>query len=145
MKNIILACLEQLANGRMKFKMYNKNLDVFEENIFVSHITVETFRVDLCKKDRVVEKELSIEQIEKLLSNDCNYKMIKIFPQKNKGEIYNVFRKVAKIKGVCAPFLELEDSIIYFPMLRYSDLDLLRYLCENSRIKKYKLLMTSGY
>ena len=61
-----------------------------------------------------------------------------------KKEIYSVISNVSRLKGICSPFIELENSIMYFPQLSYSDLGFLKYLCEQKNMKNYKLHIVSS-
>ena len=95
------------------------------------------------KKNKSIEKKMSLEEVEELLSNKCNFKMVVIVSNMKK-EIYSVISNVSRLKGICSPFIELENSIMYFPQLSYSDLGFLKYLCEQKNMKNYKLHIVSS-
>lgn len=144
MKNIILAYYKQLIQGYIRAKVYNRDEKIFGKAIFFVAQSSKCYRVNLFKKKAVIEKKLSLDAIEDLLSNKWKYQMISIDCKEDKKDIYRVIGKVSKKNGICSPFIELENCIIYFPQLRYSDLDLLKYLCEQRKIERYRLLMVSG-
>lgn len=144
MKNIVMAYCDQLVKRSIRVNVYDRNMETHEKFVFLPNQSAKNYRVNLLKNRKVVQKELSLDKIEELLTNKCKYQMVTIYSKEEKKEIYSIIGKVSKKNGICSPFIELEDCVMYFPQLRYSDLDLLRYLCEQRKIKRYKLLMVSG-
>lgn len=144
MKNVVFAYYEQLVKRSVRVNVYDGNMKTHQKFVFIPNSSSRNYRVNLLKNGKVIVKELSLDKIEELLTNKCKYKMITIYLKEEKKEIYSIIGKVSKKNGICSPFIELEDCIMYFPQLRYYDLDLLRYLCEQRKIERYKLLMVSG-
>lgn len=85
-------------------------------NLLFLLICLNYFRVILFKKNKSIEKKMSLEEVEELLSNKCNFKMVVIVSNMKK-EIYSVISNVSRLKGICSPFIELENSIMYFPAI----------------------------
>ena len=141
MNKIIFAYWEHFDDLR-KVNIYDEKQRSVEESAFLIDMP-ELFRVILFKKNKSIEKKMSLEEVEELLSNKCNFKMVVIVSNMKK-EIYSVISNVSRLKGICSPFIELENSIMYFPQLSYSDLGFLKYLSEQKNMKNYKLHIVSS-
>lgn len=141
MNKIIFAYWEHFDDLR-KVNIYDEKQRSVEESAFLIDMP-ELFRVILFKKNKSIEKKMSLEEVEELLSNKCNFKMVVIVSNMKK-EIYSVISNVSRLRGICSPFIELENSIMYFPQLSYSDLGFLKYLCEQKNMKNYKLHIVSS-
>ena len=144
MKNNVWSYYEKLVKKYVIMSIYDADKKVHKQVIYIPNQSLKKYRVNLFKNRKVMEKKLSLNMLEELLSNECKYQMVTINVRKEKKDIYIIISKVSKKKGICSPFIEMEDCILYFPQLRYSDLDLLRYLCEQKKIEGYRLLMVSG-
>lgn len=96
-------------------------------------------------KKKIASKQVSISDLESELNSKKKVKMVMILVQNaQKEQIYDALSEISRKKGICSPIIELENAILYFPELRYSDLGLLAFLCEQKvNIKKYNLSMTS--
>ncbi len=112
--------------------------------IFLHHADVPKVHVSFMTKDKTIEKNLTMSQLENALGDDKKYKLINIDMGNFRKDIYCVIGNVSEHKGICAPFLETCNNIIYFPKLRYSDVGLLRYICDSEIVGDYKLLMASN-
>jgi len=99
--------------------------------------------VSFVTKDKTIEKDLTMEQLESALVDTKKYKFINIDTENCRNDVYGVISNVSTHKGVCAPFLETYHNIIYFPKLRYSDVGLLKYICDSNIVGDYKLLMAN--
>lgn len=100
-----------------------------------------TYFVSSKKRER---KVLSIMELEKEIRNCRRVKMIMI-ENGVYGEVYSLLCKISKERGICSPIIELEKALLFFPELRYSDMGLLDYICEqNSDIKNYSLKMSGS-
>lgn len=144
MKGSIMAYWEQLEKKYRQVKIIDDNNGIIGETLFIQNSSSRLFKVNLFSSNVIIEKEISSDKLEELLKGRCKYKMVSIASKRNKKGIYSVLNKVSKANGVCSPFVELEDSILYFPQLRYSDFGLIRHLCEQKELQKYKLLIVSG-
>lgn len=143
MKNIVWAYYEQLIKQCICVNVYDRNREVYKKTKFLPSPSSKKYRVNLFKNKKITQKELSLDEMERLLSNKCKCQMITINSKEDKKKIYGIIGKASKRNGSCSPFIEVEDCIMYFPQLGYSDLDLLKYLCEQRKIERYKLLMAS--
>ena len=144
MKNIVLAYFERFVKRYVRVNVYDSSMETYEKLVCIPDLYSKKYRISFIKNEKIVQKELSLDKMEALLTNKCKYQMVIIHLKEDKKEIYSILGKVSKKNGMCAPFIELEDGVMYFPQLRYSDLDLLKYLCEQRKMKRYKLLMVSG-
>lgn len=104
----------------------------------------KVFSVDFVSRRKIITKILSQKEFVNELVNRNNYKMVFISVN-NADEIFvfKALNEVTKVQGVSAPIIEVGGTIMYFPKLRYSDLGLLRVLCDKN-MKDYRLLMASG-
>ncbi len=97
-------------------------------------------------KGIIKKRDLSLLQLQEELFRLRKCKMVSVFVRKkDKLQIFKIISEVSRRRGICAPMLEIDDAIIYFPQLNYSDLGLLRYLCEKDHnMSDYKLLFACG-
>lgn len=102
------------------------------------------FSVKFVKGRKVTAKTLSGKEIIRELSQKSNYKMVLIsVREEEKPFVFKALNEVSKVKGYSDPIVEVEKAIMYFPKLRYSDLGLLKYLCDRS-MNDYRILLASG-
>ncbi|RHV65874.1 hypothetical protein DXB18_08340 [Clostridium sp. OM02-18AC] len=144
MRSRLLEYYKQISGKIDSFKLYDLIREDYDEKILFLDSSQKLFCVRLIKKGKIKEMKLSFNELEKLMSSKCKYQMIFIDSKEQKNLICSLINKVSKIKGVCSPFIERDDGIIYFPQLRYADVGLLKYLCEQRKIEKYKLFLASG-
>lgn len=131
-----------------KVQSCNKSTDLSVEEVQMVEDVSENIEcsVLLFKNRKIEKKYLSPLQIKEELIKLRKCKAVSISVRnRDKNQIYKIISEVSRKKGVCAPMLELADAIIYFPQLNYSDIGLLRFLCEkNGDMPDYKLLMAYG-
>jgi len=141
MKTRLLLYYKEFIDKLRKFKIYDVEQEGYKECMFFVDSLLRNFELILYKKNKIKKIKLSFNELEEFLINKCNYQMVFITSRERKKDIYNLINKVSKKRGICAPFIELDAGVMYFPQLKYADVGLLRYLCEQEKIKKYKLLM----
>lgn len=131
-----------------KVQSCNKSTDLSVEEIQMVEDVFgnNEYSVLLFKNRKIEKKYLSLMRFKEELIKLRKCKIVSIsVVNRDKNQIYKIISEVSRKKGVCAPMLELADAIIYFPQLSYSDIGLLRYLCEKNReMLDYKLLMAYG-
>lgn len=141
MKTRLLLYYKEFIDKLREFKIYDVEQEGYKECMFFVDSLLRNFELILYKKNKIKKIKLSFNELEEFLINKCNYQMVFITSRERKKDIYNLINKVSKKRGICAPFIELDAGVMYFPQLKYADVGLLRYLCEQEKIKKYKLLM----
>ena len=132
--------------SRTRTKLYLDTVGTVEYLSNESTAKKLTYFVILLTKNKILTELLSLDELENELLQIRNLKMVFIsVPNTKRASIYKILNKISKKRGTCSPLIEIDKAIIYFPQLRYSDLGLLRFLCQqNKNIKEYKLLMASG-
>ena len=144
MNAIIKSYFERLRKRFREVKIYNGNNNTVEDvGYYIVNESSKVHTVFYSKK-MLVKKCLTYEQLKHELINSSGFMMISIATNECKKEIYSVLGAVSKYNGISAPFIEIQNNIIYFPKLRYSDLGLIKHLCELNNMKEYRLLLASG-
>lgn len=127
-----------------KAKLYLDGAGTIEYFFDESMDETMVFSVKFVKGRKVTAKTLSGKEIIRELSQKSNYKMVLIsVREEEKPFVFKALNEVSKVKGYSDPIVEVEKAIMYFPKLRYSDLGLLKYLCDRS-MNDYRILLASG-
>ena len=143
MNNSNISCLKLRPESRSKINIYDERKSVVTViDCFPNEIPI-AFNVSFYNKKNIETKELTLKQLEIEIIQNKNSKMIIIETKEYKEYIYGVLGKISKNKGFCSPFIEEPNCIVYFPMLRYSDLGLIKYFCDQRKMKNYRLLIAS--
>lgn len=103
------------------------------------------YKVRFYKNKLVKEEDFQYERIRETLFRKNDYKMVIIEAGDYKRDVYYLLGEITKKKGYGSPFIANDNSITYFPKLRYSDIELLKHLCEQKMKKNdYKILVASA-
>lgn len=138
--------LIKVFDSKMQSCNKSTNLSVVEIPMGEDAFENTKYSVLFFKDKKIKKKYLLPVQFKEELIKLRKCKLVSISVRnRDKNQIYKIIGEVSRKKGICAPILELADAIIYFPQLNYSDIGLLRHLCEeNGNMLDYKLLMAYG-
>lgn len=145
MKQNSSRCANVIQNGVGVAKIYDVEKEQYYEIKHSNCDLTKKIKVVFYSKKKIVRKELDREELVNMLLKKSIFRMVSICVCDSKEIVYGVLSEVSAIRGVASPFVLRQDNIIYFPQLRYSDLGLIKYMCENEKMEKYKLLMASGF